>query len=178
MAALSSEINGNTGQKNIAALKRDWLKRNTELTLTQESQQRIWEVKKEQLQSDDFRQKELLIKDWNHTADARNWLSSFKQQQWQQEINAEQTESLKQNFIRLSSGCVWLKENMKEQQAKLILAEEYLQTHAPFLPMFEQSQSIVTDLNAVLSSHSRISIYEKQIVELTAATCPRARTHK
>ena len=35
MAALSSEINGNTGQKNIAALKRDWLKRNTELTLTQ-----------------------------------------------------------------------------------------------------------------------------------------------
>lgn len=166
MAALSSEINGNTGQKNIAALKRDWLKRNTELTLTQESQQRIWEVKKEQLQSDDFRQKELLIKDWNHTADARNWLSSFKQQQWQQEINAEQTESLKQNFIRLSSGCVWLKENMKEQQAKLILAEEYLQTHAPFLPMFEQSQSIVTDLNAVLSSHSRISIYEKQIVEL------------
>lgn len=55
---------------------------------------------------------------------------------------------------------------MKEQQAKLILAEEYLQTHAPFLPMFEQSQSIVTDLNAVLSSHSRISIYEKQIVEL------------
>ena len=37
MAALSSEINGNTGQKNIAALKRDWLKRNTELTLTQES---------------------------------------------------------------------------------------------------------------------------------------------
>lgn len=123
-------------------------------------------MKKEQLQSDDFRQKELLIKDWNHTADARNWLSSFKQQQWQQEINAEQTESLKQNFIRLSSGCVWLKENMKEQQAKLILAEEYLQTHAPFLPMFEQSQSIVTDLNAVLSSHSRISIYEKQIVEL------------
>ena len=116
-------------------------------------------MKKEQLQSDDFRQKELLIKDWNHTADARNWLSSFKQQQWQQEINAEQTESLKQNFIRLSSGCVWLKENMKEQQAKLILAEEYLQTHAPFLPMFEQSQSIVTDLNAVLSSHSRISIY-------------------
>lgn len=166
MAALSTEINGNTGQKNIAALKRDWLKRNTELTLTQESQQRIWEVKKEQLQSDDFRQKELLIKDWNHTTDARNWLSSFKQQQWQQEINAEQTESLKQNFIRLSSGCVWLKENMKEQQAKLILAEEYLQTHAPFLPMFEQSQSIVTDLNAVLSSHSRISIYEKQIVEL------------
>ena len=166
MAALSTEINENTGQKNIAALKRDWLKRNTELTLTQESQQRIWEVKKEQLQSDDFRQKELLIKDWNHTADARNWLSSFKQQQWQQEINAEQTESLKQNFIRLSSGCVWLKENMKEQQAKLILAEEYLQTHAPFLPMFEQSQSIITDLNAVLSSHSRISIYEKQIVEL------------
>ena len=103
----------------------------------------------------------------------------FKQQQWQQEINAEQTESLKQNFIRLSSGCVWLKENMKEQQAKLILAEEYLQTHAPFLPMFEQSQSIVTDLNAVLLlTFPHLHLRKADSGIGTAATCPRARTHK
>ncbi len=110
MAALSSEINGNTGQKNIAALKRDWLKRNTELTLTQESQQKIWEVKKEQLQSDDFRQKELLIKDWNHTADARNWLSSFKQQQWQQRNQCRTNRKFEaefhppQQWLRLAEG--------------------------------------------------------------------------
>ena len=164
---LNADINGNTVQKNTAVLKRDWLKRFAELILTQENQQKNWERKKEQLQSDDFLQKELLIKDWNNTADARNWLFSLKQQQQQQEKDREQTEKLKKSFIYLSSGCSWLKENLKELQAKLILAEEYLQTHAPLLPMFEQSQSIVTDLNAVLSAHSRIAAYEKQIAELS-----------
>ena len=159
---LDAEINGNTVQKNTAVLKRDWLKRFAELILTQENQQKNWETKKEQLQSDDFLQKELLIKDWNNTADARNWLFSLKQQQQQQKKDREQTEKLKKSFIYLSSGCSWLKENLKELQAKLILAEEYLQAHAPLLPMFEQSQSIVTDLNAVLSAHSRIAAYKKQ----------------
>lgn len=167
MVALSTEINENTRQKNTAVQKRDWLKRHAELIFNQENQQKAWEAKKELLQSDDFRQKEALIKDWNNTADARNWSSSLKQQQRQQESNIRQTESLKADFIRLSSGCIWLQENMKEQQAKLVLAGEYLQTHAPLLPMFEQSQSIIADLNAILSAHSRIAVYEKQITELT-----------
>lgn len=167
MAALNTEINETTRQKNTAVLKRDWLKRHTELVFSQENQQKAWEAKKELLQSDDFRQKELLIKAWNNTADARNWSSALKQQQHQQESNIQQTENLKADFIRLSSGCIWLQENMKEQQDKLVLAGEYLQTHAPLLPMFEQSQSIIADLNAILSAHSRIAVYEKQITELT-----------
>lgn len=167
MTALDAEISGNALQKNTAVLKHDWLKRQTELVLNQEKQQKAWEAKKEQLQSDDFRQKEILIRDWNSTADARNWFSSLKQQQRQQESNIQQTENLKADFIRLSNGCIWLKDNMKEQQARLLLAEEYLKTHAPLLPMFEQSQSIIADLNALLSSHSRIAAYEKQTAELT-----------
>ena len=167
MTAFSTEINENTRQKDSAILKRDWLKRHAELLLSQEGQQKVWEAKKEQLQSDDFRQKELQIKDWNNTADARNWFFSLKQQQRQQESNARQAESLKTDFIRLSSGCIWLRESMKEKQAKLVLAEEYLETHAPLLPMFEQSQSIIAGLNAILSSHSRIAVYEKQITELS-----------
>ncbi|WP_370793614.1 AAA family ATPase [Bacteroides stercorirosoris] len=167
MTALNAEISGNALQKNTAVLKHDWLKRQTELVLNQEKQQKAWEAKKEQLQSDDFRQKEILIRDWNSTADARNWFSFLKQQQRQQESNIQQTENLKADFIRLSNGCIWLKDSMKEQQARLLLAEEYLKTHAPLLPMFEQSQSIIADLNALLSSHSRIAAYEKQTAELT-----------
>ncbi len=180
MAALNTEINENTRQKNTAVLKRDWLKKHAELIFNQENQQKAWEAKKELLQSDDFRQKESLIKDWNNTTDARNWSSSLKQQQCQQESNIRQTESLKAAFIRLSSGCIWLQENMKEQQAKLLLAGEYLKTHAPLLPMFEKSQSIIADLNAILSARSRIAIYEKQITELTLQqpTLEQERTNK
>lgn len=167
MTAQSAAISEDSRQKDAAALKRDWLKRNEELTRIREAQQKTWEAKKVELQSDEFRRKEQLIKDWNTAADARNWLSSLSQQQRQQQRNVEETKRLKENFIRLSSGRIWLKENLKELQAKLILAEEYLEKHALLLPMFEQSQTIITDLKAVLASQKRIADYEKQISELT-----------
>ncbi len=72
-------------QKTTALAKRDWLKKYSELLLTREQQKKMWEGKQAQLQSDEFKQKELLIKEWNATADARNWLSTLKQQQQQQQ---------------------------------------------------------------------------------------------
>lgn len=165
--SLNTEINTYTHQKEAALLKRDWLKKYTELTSGRENRLKAWEAKKEQLRSEDFRQSELLIKDWNTTADARNWFLTLKQLQRQQESNAKQADSLKKDFIRLRSGSIWLEENRKERQAKLVQSEEYLLKYAPLLTMFEQSQSIITDLKAVLNSHTRIAEYEKQIAELT-----------
>lgn len=166
MTAQNAEIEVNIRMKEAAMLKRDWLKRHAELSSGRESRQKALEEKREQMQSEDFRQKELLIKDWSETADVRNLISLLKQQQRLQAGNIGQTEKLKAAFIRLRSGNTWLKENMKEQQEKLVRAEEYLQVHAPLLPMFQQSQSIITDLKAVLSSNVRIADYEKQTAEL------------
>lgn len=82
-------------QKTIALAKRDWLKKYSELLLTREQQKKMWEGKQAQLQSDEFKQKELLIKEWNATADARNWLSTLKQQQQQQQQNYAQAGMLR-----------------------------------------------------------------------------------
>lgn len=82
-------------QKTIALAKRDWLKKYSELLLTREQQKKMWEGKQAQLQSDEFKQKELLIKEWNATADARNWLSTLKQQQQQQQQNHAQAGMLR-----------------------------------------------------------------------------------
>ena len=162
----NTESETNTRQKQAAVLKRDWLKRQAELVINRESHRKAWEAKTEQLQSEEFRQKELLVKDWNITTDARNRLASLKQQLQQQNSNIEQAQSLQTDFIRLSYGYLWLKDHANEQQEKLVHAEEYLHTHAPLLPMFEQSQSIIANLKTVLSSHARIADYEKQAADL------------
>lgn len=167
VAAQNAEIEMNIRQKETAVLKRDWLKGHVELTAGLENRRKTLDIKNEQLQSEDFRRKEILIKDWNDTADARNCLSSLKQQQQLQESNIKQTQKLKAAFVRLSGGCIRLKENMGEQQEKLSRAEAYLQTQASLLPMLQQSQSIITDLKAVISSDNRIADYEKQAAELT-----------
>ena len=166
IALQSAGVKENTEQKNNTLAKRDWLKRHAELLLTLDNQQKAWEDIKHRTQSDDFKQKELLIKEWSATTDARNWLSDLKRQQEQQVRNNEQAESLKTTFIHLCQGNNWLNNYLKEQKDQQNRVEEYLQTHASLLPMLEQSQSIITDLNAILASEKRISGYEKQLADL------------
>lgn len=166
IASQSAGVKASNEQKNAAIGKRDWLKRLSELQLTQENQKKAWDAKKEQLLSDDFKQKELLIKEWNATADARNWFAALKQQRLLQERNDKQADVLKDTFVRLSCGTNWLKSSLKEKKDKLNRANEYLQEHAALLPMLEQSQSIVTDLKAVLTAQARIANHQSQLEKL------------
>ncbi len=168
IATQSTGVREDHEQKNKALAKRDWLKKYSELLLAREQQKKIWEEKQAQLQSDEFKLKELLIKEWNATADARNWLSALKQQQQQQQQNDAQAEILKTSFARLSGGTKWLENFLKEQEDKLHRAEEYLQEHLSLLPMFEQSQSIITDLKSALDTRTRISTYCEHFEKLVA----------
>lgn len=128
----------------------------------------MWEGKQAQLQSDEFKQKELLIKEWNATADARNWLSTLKQQQQQQQQNYAQAGMLRASFARLDGGSKWLCGFLKEQEDKLHRAEKYLQEHSPLMPMFEQSQSIITGLKSALDAQTRIGTYNAHLERLAA----------
>ena len=165
-ATQHAEIERFNLQKSIALQKRDWLKRKTELILTSEKQKEAWEEKKALLLSDDFRQKEQLINDWHTTADARNWFSSLNKNRSALQTEKEKARELRTDFAHLCEGHAWLKANTEKQQHELLRVEAYLQEYAQLLPMFEQSQSIITDLQAVLSSQARSNKYEKEIIVL------------
>lgn len=166
IATQSAGVRQDNEQKQTALTQRDWMKKQSELLLTHEQQKKIWEEKQAQLQSDDFRQKEQWIQEWTTTTDARNWLSALTQQQQQQQQNHRQAEVLQASFARLNGGTQWLGSFLKEQEDKLQRAEAYLQEHSPLLPMFEQSQSIITDLKSVLDAQARIGTYQTRLAKL------------
>lgn len=152
--------------KNSARVKCDWLKREVELSIASKSQKEVWEIKKALLSSEEFRQKEQLVNSWQTTSDARNWLYLLKNQYTKQQQEQRQKEELKANFIHLYKGYIWLEVNIENQRQKLSRLNEYLQKQELFLPMFEQSQSITTDLESVLLSQARIDRYEKEVIAL------------
>lgn len=168
IAAQSSEISRFNLQKDIALRKQEWLKKKAELTLLAENQKKAWEEKNALLLSDDFRQKERLINDWHLTSDARSLFASLRKSSTELQQAEEDKKSLETEFILLCKGYAWLEKHRKEQQQELVHVEGYLQKHAPLLPMFEQSQSIIADLQAILSSQSRISKYEKEVTALSS----------
>ena len=161
-----TEIGDLNQQKGIALQKREWLKKTAELTLLSESQKKAWEEKNTLSQSDDFRQKERLINDWHITSDARNLFSSLNKGHAEMQKAEEEIRKLKAEFLLLCKGHIWLKTQTESQQQELLRVEEYLQKHVSLLPMFEQSQSIIADLQALLSSQIRLSKYEKEMAAL------------
>ena len=168
IATQSAEIKGFNLQRGISLKKRDWLKRQAELALTSESQKKVWEEKKALLLSEDFRQKEQLTNDWHTTTDARNWYALLNKEKAELLKEEEKARQLKTDFIGLCAGRTRLKVNTEKLRQELLRTEEYLQKQAPLLPMFGQSQSIITDLQAVLSSLARSGKYEKEVIALSA----------
>ncbi|WP_297644773.1 AAA family ATPase [uncultured Bacteroides sp.] len=162
----SAEISRFNAQKNVTLLKREWLKRKAELALDLEKKKEALKEKEAWLQSEDYRQKERLISDWHTTSDARNWLAQLTGHQAEMKKEEEKVPELKARFDRLCTGTVRLETHTKELQQKLHSVEEYLQQHAPLLPMFEQSQAIVTDLKAILSAQAQRDAYEKESAAL------------
>lgn len=167
-AKLTGEIKQYNLQKNLIRSKLDWLKREAELTRTLAEQKKRWEEKNALLLSEDFRQKELLINDWHTAADARNRYSLLNENRAAQQKQEQEAGELQTRFIRLCAGQAWLQANTEKQQQELLRVEEYLQKHAPLLPMLEQSQSIITDLQYVLSSQVRTDKYEEEVTALHA----------
>ena len=90
------------------------------------------------------------------------------QQQQQQQQNYAQAGMLRASFTRLDGGSKWLCGFLKEQEDKLHRAEKYLQKHSPLLPMFEQSQSIITGLKSALDAQTRIDTYNAHLERLAA----------
>lgn len=165
-AKLTGEIKEHNTEKDAILRKLDWLKREAELTRTLAEQKKIWEDKNALLLSDDFRQKELLINDWHTAADARNRFSLLNENRAAQQKQELEAGELQTSFLRLCAGQAWLKANTEKQRQELLRVEEYLQKHLPLLPMLEQSQSIITDLQYVLSSQLRTGKYEKEVTAL------------
>lgn len=153
-------------QKESIIRKRDWLKRLSELELDRTNQQVAWEAIEKKLASEEFRQQEQWIADWNTTTEARGWYQQQDKCLQQQKKEEDAADKLKEEFQSLCYGHTCLKAHMVEQSKELEKVNLFIQSQADLAPMFEQSQSIVTELKAVLSSTERIDSYRKEIEQL------------
>lgn len=119
------------------------------------------------LLSDDFRQKERLINDWHLTSDARSLFASLRKSSTELQQAEEDKKAWKQNSSSFARVCLAGKAQ-KRAAAGTGPCGRISAKACPLLPMFEQSQSIIADLQAILSSQSRISKYEKEVTALSS----------
>lgn len=163
IANLLAAIDTTRKQQENDQKKRDWLKRQDELEVLRNNQETRWKTQLEKLNSEAFKQAERLVKEWGQTADARNQLLLLNQAREKQKLQREKVEILQRDYRRLCGYLGQLQSEHDKQQAKLSQLERYLEENARFAPMYDESSSILGNLNEVLNTRERIGQRRNQL---------------
>jgi len=129
--------------------KRDWLSKESELTKALNGAAEALRIANEVVQSEDFRQKEQIIKDWNATIDARLWMTEVKKASSIQEAQKKALTELSETYSALSGGQKYAENEVGKIIAEIKEIEAFISDEADKVSVYENAQTIVGHLNTI-----------------------------
>ena len=143
--------------------KCQWLITEQSLREEQEKAKQVYDKAIECTQTDDFMQKSSTINDWNATADARNTYAILQRQE-QEEKDARATlNGYTKKYIKIRQGEAWLKHEVLTIQRELKELNDELDNEKEKVPVYEQLQTIVGQLDIISKGKETIQKRTKQI---------------
>ena len=152
--------------------KRDWLSKDTELTNGKKEASEALRIANEVVQSEDFKQKEQIVKDWNATIDARLWMTEVKKASSTQEAQGKALAELSETYSVLSGGQKYAENEVGKIEAEIKEIETFISAEADKVSVYENAQTIVGLLNtidegreAIKKSQTDIETENKRLTE-------------
>ena len=129
--------------------KRDWLQKDTELTKGKDDASDALRIANEAVQSEDFKQKEKIVKDWNATIDARLWMTEVKKASSIQLAQIKALAELSETYSVLSGGQKYAENEVGKIEAEIKQIEGFISAEAEKVCVYENAQTIVGHLNTI-----------------------------
>lgn len=152
--------------------KRDWLKKDGELTKGLNDATEALRIASEVIQGEDFKQKEQTVKDWNATIDARLWMTEVKKASNAQKAQKKNLAELSENYSELSGGQKYAENEVGKIEADIKEIEAFVARETDKVSVFENAQTIVGHLNtinvgreAIKKSQTNIESENKKLTE-------------
>lgn len=142
--------------------KRNWLSKEAELTKALNDAAEALHIANEVVQSEDFKQKEQNVKDWNATIDARLWMTEVKKASSTQEQQKKILEELSETYSVLSGGQKYTENEVDKIEAEIKEIEVFISTETDKVSVYENAQTIVGHLNTI--DEGREAIKKSQTV--------------
>lgn len=160
-----------TKNKNEAIAKQQWLKTDADIKekITKANDNLL--VARQQVENDDFLQKEMLHKQWNQTIDARGLMKTIQDNDQQEKKQRIALIKLFGDYHRLLSGLKWRQQQVEELQRQAADYEpknELLKTHEQELEQLrlpqlrQQKETLLTHTNAIETAQDRIDSFKKE----------------
>lgn len=160
---LETDYNEKTTTNKKETAKRDWLQKNEEISHKVKSANDELQEATKITESEDFKQKDNLIKQWNATIDARNWFNEgVRAKNDQKEQEGVLTELSKQ-YAFLLGGQQFAEQETAEIGRKIQEINTFFKNNEDKVSVFENAQTIVSHLNTIIVGRNFIENTNRNI---------------
>ena len=146
--------------------KLTWIKDEHELRLRHTQAKEAFEQAQTLLASDEKKEEERLINQWNKTIDARHWLHETELQTVHIKELSQNLFNQKSNYLQLQGAYLFEQEAAQQiaQQKKQI--DNYLEAQQPKVSLYEKAQSINEYMNLIEEGRQKLATYQSEITKL------------
>ncbi len=149
LSALDSQYKEIKAASDKEVAKRDWLNTESELTMGKNKAIDALRAANEAVESEDFKQKEQTVKDWNATIDARQWIVEVSKASDMQKKQKKALEELAGIYAELLGGQKYAESEIGKIVAEIKDIEAFISAEADKVSVYENAQTIVGHLNAI-----------------------------
>jgi exonuclease SbcC len=163
LKGLSEQMERNRVAKKTAEEKRNWLVDESSLTQKLKEAQEEYQKYHAVIEGDDFKQKELLVKQWNETIEARGWKKQIASANAQKDQQQKKLDSCSDDFILFLKGKDGLEQKSNKKRLELQQVKESLKADEEKVPVYDQAQTIIGRLKAIIDGNQKITEFQKGI---------------
>lgn len=108
------------------------------------------------VEGEDFKTKELLVKQWNATIDARNWLKAKKEAEKNKTKQQEILSSLKSEYISVLGGFAFAEKEKENTEAEKATIESLIEGEKDKAPVYENVQTVIGYLKTIADGRDKV----------------------
>lgn len=146
-----------------ASDKREWIKREIDLTQNIEKISSELQAASNVLGSESFKGNEAIVKDWRSTIDARNWMNEIRKNEKDKNIYEKDLSIWEQKYKEILCGQKFAEENITKTCQAIIEIEEFLRQEQKKSNTYKEAQNISALLKSIQGGRQTIKQEEKKI---------------
>ena len=152
-----------TGQKDKAKLQ--WIKADTELTKAIVTATEDHKQAQAVVESDDFKTKELLVRQWNTTIDARSWLTAKKGAESSKVQQQKALSALESDYVGVLGGYAFVEQEKQQTEADINAITALIESEKDKHNVYENAQTIAGYMSTIADGRKKIAASQTDIAK-------------
>jgi len=165
MAGMDTQYKALKDTVDVDRAKLQWIKVDTELTTAIDTATEEHRQAQAVVDSDDFKAKELLVRQWNTTIEARNWLTAKKGAESSKAQQQRVLSALESDYVSVLDGYAFAEQEKQQTEADVKAVTALIDSEKDKHEVYEHAQTIAGYMSTIADGRQKIAANQTDIAK-------------